>query len=216
MPVIKVYIADDHKIIRDGLISLLSTEVGIEVVGEADNGRTAEKQVRKLKPDVVIMDIDMPKLNGIDATRLIVKERPDTKVLGLSVHSEEYCISAMLKAGVSGYLTKESSFEEVTKAIRSVYNGENFLSGSITSIVLRDHIENLKNREEVEVQEASNREREVIQLVAQGKSSKDIAVALSISVNTVIRHRHNIMEKFGLKNTADMTRYAVRERLISL
>ncbi|MEN8780274.1 MAG: response regulator transcription factor [Desulfobacterales bacterium] len=208
--------ADDHRIVREGLQSLVEKENDLEVVGMADNGRQALMLVRRLKPDVVIMDIAMPELNGIDATRQIVAEVPDVKVVALSMHSEKQFVEGMLRAGVVGYLLKESAFEELIKAIRVVCAGKKYLSPDVTDIVLRDYLSPPDGKDIEQVPDLTLREREVLQLLAEGRAMKEIAKRLNISIKTVESHRKNISTKLNLHTVAELTKYAVRHGLTSI
>ncbi len=176
----------------------MEKENDLEVVGMADNGRQALKLTRRLKPDVVIMDIAMPELNGIDATRQILDEVPGVKVIALSMHSEKQFVEGMLRAGVMGYLLKESAFEELIKAIRVVCAGKKYLSPDVTDIVLRDYLNPSNENDRAQAPDLTVREREVLQLLAEGRATKEIAERLNISIKTVESHRKNIMDQARL------------------
>jgi len=212
----KVLLADDHQIVRDGLHNLLEKDAGIKVVGEAVDGREAVQLVRKLVPDVVIMDIAMPDLNGIEATRQVVTEHPGVKVIALSMHSDKRFASEMLKAGASAYLLKDSAFEELITAIQTVMNGKVYISPGVAGAV----VETLKLRpgkpESSVFSLLTDREREVLQLIAEGRNTKEIASFLHLSIKTVETHRTNIMTKLDMHSIADLTKYAIREGLTSL
>lgn len=209
---IKVIIADDHKIIREGLISMLGNTHNIKVVAEAENGRKAIQLCRKNHPDVVIVDIGMPELNGVETTRQILKEYPGIKIIALSAYSDKQFVIGMLKAGAKGYLTKEAAFEELNDAILAVMNGKTYLSYDVTNVVV-DEITSFDNGESNTL---SAREKEVLQLIAEGKSTKVIADNLFISIKTVESHRKNIMEKLRLYTIPELTKYAIRTGLTSL
>jgi DNA-binding NarL/FixJ family response regulator len=209
-------IADDHRIVREGLQSLVEKENDLEVIGMADNGRQALTLIRRLKPDVVIMDIAMPELNGIDATRQIADEVPGVKVIALSMHSEKQFVEGMLRAGAAGYLLKESAFEELIKALRIVCAGKKYLSPDVTDIVLRDYLSPADENNNAQAPDLTLREREVLQLVAEGRATKEIAERLNISIKTVESHRRNIMDKLDLHTVAELTKYAVRHGLTSI
>lgn len=217
---ITVLIVDDHQIVRDGLRTMLSREMDIEVVGEADNGREAISLTRELKPDVAVMDIGMKDLNGIDATRQLVEEFPGTRVVALSMHCDRRYIADMLAAGASGYLVKDSAFDELALAIRSVVLGRRYLSPAIADVVLDDYITRMSDDAPVRPQRhgrvLSPREREVLQLIAEGKSTKQVAAELHLSVKTVETHRRQIMDKLGIFNIAGLIKFAVREGLTGL
>jgi two-component system, NarL family, response regulator NreC len=216
---IKIILADDHRLMREGLRSLLEKEPGMETLAEADNGRSAVKLARELKPDVVVMDVSMPDLNGIEATRQIIKEAPAVKVLGLSMHADKHFITEMLKAGASGYLLKHCAFEELGHAIRSVGTGRIYLSPEITGVVIQDYIHTAHNSGSpcsVSDPALTSREREVLQLLAEGKSTRDIASCLNLSVKTIETHRQNMMDKLQLHSIAELTKYAIVEGLTEL
>lgn len=212
----KILLAEDHKIVREGLRSLLDNEPGLEVLGEADNGRTAVQLTRTMKPDLVIMDVSMPDLNGIEATRQIISERPGTRILALSMHSDKRFVADILKAGASGYLLKDCAFEELVAAIRSVASGQTYLSPGIAGPVIQDYLRRLAEPEHSSYALLTPREREILQLLAEGRSTKQIAVYLHVSIKTVETHRRRIMEKLDIHSVAELTKYAIREGLTSL
>lgn len=212
---IPILLADDHKIIRDGLKSLLSTEEGMEVVGEAENGRVAVKLARKLKPRIVIMDITMPELNGMDAARQILNECPEAKIISLSMHSDRRFVVEMFKAGVSGYLLKDCAFEELSRAIRAVLAGQKYVSPAVAGMVIEDYVERMSG-EQISPNELTNREREVLQLIAEGMTTKQIASNLNVSSKTVETHRRKIMKKLNIHSIAELTKVAIQEGLTSV
>lgn len=213
---IKVILADDHKIMRDGLRSLLEKEPDIEVVAEAEDGRTAVQQVQELSPDLVIMDVSMHDLNGIEATRQIIAKYPDVKVLALSMHSDKTYVAGILSAGASGYLLKDSAFDELAEAIRVVISGQFYLSSRVAGIVTKDYVRHLSAASDSSARSIlTAREREVLQLLAEGKSKKQVALQLNMSVKTVETHRQKIMEKLDIYSIAELTKYAIREGLTS-
>lgn len=211
---IKILIADDHKLIRDGLCALIANETDMEVVVAAINGRDAVSLVKLYQPDIVVMDINMPDLNGIDATKIILMENNDVKVIALSVHSTTKFVKAMLEAGVSAYLVKHCAFEELASAVRLVMEGKKYLSPEIVGVVLDDYTAIRSSDNETVFATLSQREREIFQLVAEGMKSEQIAQRLFISVKTVSSHRRKIMEKLNLDNVAALTRYAISEGII--
>jgi two-component system response regulator NreC len=213
---IKILLADDHKIVRDGLRTLIEKENGMEVVAEAEDGRSAVKQAKKLLPDIVIMDITMPDLNGIDATRAILEETQRVKVIALSMHSDRRFVSGMLEAGASAYLLKDSAFEELATAIRAVVANQIYLSPKIADIVVRRFVSKSASTERSAFTELTKREREVLQLLAEGVSTKKIAGRLNLSVKTVETHRANIMDKLDIHTISELVKYAIREGLTSL
>ncbi len=215
MAPVRILIADDHKIVRDGLRALLEREPDFRVVGEASNGREAVEVTRELVPDVVITDLVMPVLNGIDATRQIVAEQPQVRVMTLSMHSDRRFVTDMLQAGAVAYLRKESAFEELAEAIRAVMSGEVFLGRGITGVVVEGY-KSLIGEEAEGSGVLSAREREVLQLLAEGNRTNEIATLLHLSAKTVESHRTNIMKKLDLHSIAELTKFAVREGLTSL
>jgi len=207
---ISVFLADDHTIVRQGLAKLLEGEPQFKVIGEAKNGREAVSMVEDLKPDVVIMDISMPLLNGIEATRLIKKSRPETKVIILSMHSHDRYIGELFSLGVSGYLLKDSTGSDIIQAISAAVNGDTYLSPSISRRVIEDylHLKKLSPQED-RYGKLSNREREVFQMIAEGHSTKEISDMLYISPSTVKTHRANIMEKLQFVNISQLVQFAI-------
>ena len=213
---ISIILADDHVIMRDGLRHLLEEESDIEIVGEADNGRDAVEISLKNKPDIVIMDVAMHDMNGIEATRQIIKENPKIKIIALSMHSERQIVVGIFRAGASGYLLKDSTSAELVEAIRTVYRGRNYLSQKISDIVLQEISDVKKDSEGISIDILTNRESEILQLIAEGNSTKRIAEVLFISPKTVESHRANIMEKLDIHNLPELTKYAIQAGLTSL
>ena len=213
---IRVLIADDHKITRQGLRSLLEKESDIEVIAEAQNGRNAVELAKKLYPDVIIMDVSMPDLNGVEASKQIIQDSDNVKIIALSMHSDSLFVSEMLKSGASGYLLKDCAFEELEQAIRTVIDGKAYLSPSISGVVVEDYLHRLSKTELGKVEVLTDREREVLQLLAEGKSTKQIALKLHISAKTVETHRRQIMNKLDIHTVAGLTKYAIRKGLTAL
>jgi two-component system response regulator NreC len=216
--IIRIVLADDHKIVRDGLRSMLADESGMQVVAEAEDGRTAVRLAHDLSPDVVVMDVGMPELNGIDACRQISNQLPHVKVVALSMHSDRHFVQEMLKAGASGYLLKDCAFDELAKAIRSVVANGTYLCPAVAGVVVHDYVRRLDVPDSPKSSRAASevltaREREVLQLLAEGKSTKQVAATLFVSVKTVETHRHQVMEKLDLHSLAELTKYAIREGL---
>lgn len=207
----KVFLADDHEIMREGLSVLLSKHSDMEVVGQASDGRKAVKMACELMPDVVLMDIAMPNLNGIDATRQLTSKLPDTKIMALSTHSTKSIVAKMLRAGASGYMLKESAFEELITGINAMLEGRTYLCTRIANVVLTDYMNMLTDPKRYGGDELTPREREVLQLVAEGATTKEIAASLHVSVKTVDSHREHIMNKLNIHNVAELTKYAIRE-----
>ena len=208
---IRVLLADDHTILRRGVRMLLESQPDMEVIGEAKTGREAIDEARRLTPDVVVMDVSMPELNGIEGTRQICSELKNTKVIGLSMHSDAVYVREILRAGARGYLIKDSEDEDLLRAIRAVSRGEAFLSPAVSDAVLADYRKHVANP----IDQLTSREREILTMIADGKSNKDIANALSLSVYTVESHRGSVMEKLNLHNTGDIVRFAIRNGLTS-
>jgi two-component system, NarL family, response regulator NreC len=212
---VKILLADDHKIMRDGLRAILEKE-DLEVVGEAASGREALAQARRLQPQVVVMDISMPDLNGIDATGKLMAELPNTKVIALSMNSDRRYVLAMFKAGAVGYLLKNAASEELIAAVRAVADDLTYVSPAIASLLVDDALGGKRGGPGQAMRALSQREREVLQLLAEGKSSKDIAARLEVAVPTVETHRRQIMDKLALRTIAELTKYAIREGLTTL
>jgi DNA-binding NarL/FixJ family response regulator len=213
---IKIVLADDHQIVRHGLRSLLAAEPDMEVVGEADNGRAVVRLVQEKSPQVVIMDISMPDLNGIEATRQIMAESPGMKVIALSMHSDSLFVLNMFKAGASGYLLKDCALEELVKAVRTVLNRKIYLSPGISDIVIKDFVIGWSPQESSAYSILTTREREVLQLMAEGRNTNQIAESLCVSVKTVEAHRKQMMNKLDIHSVAELTKYAIRQGLTSL
>ena len=216
MKKIRVLIADDHGIVRTGLRLQLEQNTDFEVVGEASDGREAVVMSEELSPDIVIMDIAMPNLNGIQATTQIVKKNPQTGVIILSMYSDETYLTRTLAAGAKGYLLKENAEVDLDRAVRLVAEGKPFFSPAIANTLLEDYMRQLQQRGLQDSYDLlTEREKEILQLLAEGKSNKDVATLLNLSQNTVETHRTRIMQKLGLHSTADIVLYAVRKRIIS-
>jgi DNA-binding NarL/FixJ family response regulator len=212
---IRILLADDHQIVRDGLRALLEKEPDMEVVGEAADGRTAVRLALKLRPQIVLIDVSMPDMNGVEAARQILAEAPDIKVLALSMHADKRYVGAMLRAGAVGYLLKDLAFEEVARAIQSAGQGQVYLSRGVVGVVVGDYVRCLAEGQ-ADRSDLTAREREILQLVAEGSSTKEIAATLHISIKTVETHRRQIMERLDIHSVAELTKYAVRQGLTSL
>lgn len=214
---IRILLADDHKIVREGIRSLLEKQQGIEVIGEAEDGRKILRLARKLDPDIIVMDITMPKLNGIEATRRLMREFPDTKVIALSMHGDRRFVEEIFQAGASGYLLKDSTFNELIEAISKVMEDRIYLSSEITGIVVKDLVDRLLTEEaRSQLDVLTSREREILQLIAEGENTKAIASILNISIKTVETHRQHIIHKLDIDNVAGLTKFAIRHGLTSL
>ncbi|HPA79679.1 MAG TPA: response regulator transcription factor [Thermoanaerobaculales bacterium] len=212
----RILLADDHKLFRDGLRTLFEQKPGIKIVGETDNGRAAVRLARELAPDVVVMDIGMPELNGMEATRQIRAELPRVKVLAVSMHADRQYVAGMLAAGASGYVLKDSAFAELAEAVAVVMKGGRYLSPEIVGVVVDDYVQRIVPAPESALARLSEREREVLQLIAEGHSTTDIAARLHVSRKTVETHRKNIKLKLDLQSVAELTKFAIREGITSL
>lgn len=210
----KIMIVDDHKIIREGLRSLLEKSPDIEIVAEAGDGITAVQKAGEISPDLVLMDISLPNLNGIEATRKITSENPGIKVIALTMHSEKWFLDKMIKAGACGYITKGCDYKELIQGLTSCEENGFCLGRSIAGLVINDYVGQLKNNHSEPALTA--REREILQLIAEGKTTAEAASLLKLSKKTVEAHRSRIMNKLGLYNLPDLVRYAIREGLISI
>jgi two-component system response regulator NreC len=213
---IRILLADDHKIVREGLRSLLDGQRDMQVVAEAEDGRTAVTLTRKLAPHVVVMDIGMPDLNGIEATRQICAVKGPVKVIALSMHSDSRFVLRMFEAGASGYVLKDAAFEELARAVREVFADRTYVSPAVADIVVDEYVRRHGGSGAAAASPLTPREREVLQLLAEGWSTKGIAAHLKVSVKTVETHRQHIMEKLDIHSVAELTKYAVREGLTSL
>ena len=207
---IRILLADDHAVVRQGFKMILGAQSDMEIVGEAGNGREAVDLANQLKPDVVVMDVAMPELNGIEATRRIADAEPHARVIALSMHKDSVYVREVLRAGARGYLLKDSGAGDLVTAVRAVARGEGYLSPAVSDAVLDDYRKHVTNP----IDRLSSREREVLQMLAEGKTNKEIAGVLNLSVYTVDAHRGRIMEKLNLHSINDLVRFAVRNGLI--
>jgi two-component system response regulator NreC len=207
---IRILLADDHKLVRQGFRLILMSQEDMEVVGETGNGREAVELAKTLKPDVVIMDVTMPELNGIEATRRICTMSPHIRILALSVHRDFVYVREIIRAGAEGYLLKESADTDLLAAVRAVAEGNSYLSPEVSGAMLKDYRKNATNPLDL----LTSREREILQLVAEGKTNKDIAGSLNLSVYTVDGHRTRIMDKLNLHSIGELVRFAVRNGLV--
>jgi DNA-binding NarL/FixJ family response regulator len=212
---VRVLIADDHGIIRDGVRSVLTHDLKMEVVGEAADGQQAVRLARELHPDLIIMDINMPGMNGIEATRIICHEMPDVKIVVLSMYSDKRYVMEMLSLGVSAYLLKDCASRELAVALDKVLHNKTYISPDVGVDVIRDCLEQLGMKESSSFSPLSPRERQVLKLIADGRHNKEIADYLNMSVKTVEGHRQNIMQKLNLHTVAELTKYAIREGITS-
>jgi two-component system response regulator NreC len=202
----RILLADDHPIVRQGFRLILESEPDIEIIGEASNGREAVTMAERLQPDIVVMDVAMPELNGIEATRRLSTLSPRTKVLALSMHKDSVYVREILKAGARGYLLKDALDRDLVAAVKALMRGEGYLSPAVSDLVLTDYRRHVTNPIDL----LTSREREVLQMIAEGKTNKDIATTLSLSVYTVDAHRGRIMEKLNLHSTSELVRFAIR------
>ena len=212
---IQILITDDHQLFREGIVSLLSALPQIVIVGQAENGQEAIEKAKNLKPDIVIMDLSLPVINGVDATRILHKELPDTRVLVLSMHADKHYIKEALEAGAYGYLCKNCTYDQLIEAVNTVYQGKKYLSNKITEVLIEDY---LSKEEEIRdnSQKLSERESEILKLMAEGKSTREISDMLFVSVKTVCTHKQHILEKLNLKSTADLIKYAIKKGIVGL
>ena len=216
MKKLRILLADDHIVMRTGLRALLERQPNLEVVGESENGRETVELVASLGPDVVVMDVAMPVLNGIEATKTIVTQRPATAVVILSMHADESYVMRALKAGARGYLLKDSAAADLISAIQAVSQNKSFFSPKVSRILAEDYVRVLKQKGAVDSYDLlTSREREILQLLAEGMANKEVATALNISPYTVETHRRHILEKLNLHNPAELILYAVRKGIIS-
>jgi two-component system, NarL family, response regulator NreC len=217
MPKIRVLVCDDHTILREGIRMLLNAQEDIEVVAEAVDGREAVEKMREFKPDVILMDIAMPFLNGLEATRQIRREDPGARVLVLTMYENDEYVAQMLEAGAAGYVLKKVAGSELVYAIRSVFGGEAFLYPSITKRLVEDYLRRVESgQERATFNGLTDREREVLQLIAEGHTNKEIADLLNLSVRTVQNHRAHIMEKLGMHDRGELIKYAIQKGIIEL
>jgi two-component system response regulator NreC len=210
---IRILIADEHRIVREAIISMLENEGDIQVIGEAEDGRTAVEMALELRPDIIIIETSLPSLNGIEATRQIIGTFPDVKIIALSGHSDSRSVHEMLRAGAMGYVPKQCAFSELTSAIRNVISNKVYMSTQISGIVVESYLNRQSDSENSPYSVLTAREREVLQLIAEGKSTKVIALELFVSVKTVEWHRSQLMKKLRMQSVAELVKYAIREGL---
>jgi DNA-binding NarL/FixJ family response regulator len=213
---LSILLADDHTIVREGLKALLEKENDLIVVAEAENGRIALEKARQCRPDIAVMDISMPEMNGIEATRHIVAELPDTRVLALSMETDRRFVVEVLKSGATGYVLKDAAFSELALAIRRVAANETFLSSRISDLLIREFIQKIPEETAITYQILTSRERSLVQLIAEGKPMKEIAFSFDVSLKTLENQRYTLMKKLNLYSIAELTKYAVREGLTTL
>ncbi len=213
----KILIVDDHGMVREGLRLLFEQQNDMEVIGEASDGRQAVEMACKLKPDIVLMDVTMPNLNGIDAAKKIIDEYPNVKIVALSAHCNKGFITDMLRTGVSGYILKDGMADELVRAVRTVMAGEQYLSPKAARIVIAEYITDYQSHSNIPLaSKLTTKERELIQLLTENKSNKEAARLLHVSIKTVDTRRRTAMDKLGINGIADLTKFAIREGLTSL
>lgn len=212
---IRLLIADDHQLFREGLVNLLSDTNDIEIIGQACNGKEAIEMAEKLTPEIVIMDIGMPIYNGIEAASIIKKKFPEMKIIALSMHSEKHYVKEMLEAGASGYLFKNCTYQQLIEGIHTVNAGKKYLSDTITEVLIHDYLNKTEDtKPELPNLPLSPRETEILKLFASGKTTKEIADQLFVSIKTIGTHKQHILEKLELKSTTDLVKYAIKYKLI--
>jgi DNA-binding NarL/FixJ family response regulator len=216
MPKINIVVVDDHSVVREGVKMVLETDPELQVIGEASSGEEAIEKVRELQPDVVVMDIAMPGLSGFEATQRIRQSNPEVKVLALTVHDSEAYVFQMLRAGAVGYVLKRSPSADVIKAVKTAYKGEAILHPSVTKLLIHDYLSRAERGEEASYDLLSDREREILKLITEGRTNKEIADMLFLSVKTVQAHRANLMRKLGLHDRVELVKYAIRKGIIGL
>jgi two-component system response regulator NreC len=213
---IKILLADDHKLLREGLRALIEEQQNMTVIAEAENGRSAVQLAARLSPDIIVMDISMPGLNGIDATRRIAAEFPGVKVIALSMHADRNFVVEMFKAGAMGYLLKDCAFEELIRAINTVVANKAYLSAKLSDTMIKDYVNLFPGKNLSVFSALTTREREILQLLAEGKGTREIAAGLNVSTKTVETFRRQIMKKLDIHSVAELTKYAIRAGLTSL
>ncbi|HEV2827925.1 MAG TPA: response regulator transcription factor [Pyrinomonadaceae bacterium] len=211
MTKLRIFLADDHAVLRDGLKALVNAQPDMEVVGEADNGRTASSKIGELSPDIVVMDVSMPELNGVRATEILKRECPQVKVLALTAYKDKAYLDQLLKVGALGYVLKMSAAKELIEALRVVASGNVYIDQEMTERIAEGYVRDQFLRGEVRQRELTSREEQILRLIAQGYANKEIAKQLDISVKTVESHKTNVMEKLELKSRTEIVRYAVRQ-----
>ena len=213
---INVLVVDVHVVVREGIKMVLTTDPELKVVGEASSGEEAVDRVKELKPHVVVMDIAMPGLSGFEATRLIREQNPDVKVLALTVHDSEAYVFQMLQAGATGYVLKRASAADVIQAVKAAHRGEAILHPSVAKMLITDYLTRVEKGEEGSYDTLSDREREILKLIAEGRTNKEIAQMLFLAVKTVQAHRANLMRKLGMHDRTELVKYAIRKGIVGL
>ncbi|MHC4583698.1 MAG: response regulator [Planctomycetota bacterium] len=213
---VRILIADDHKIVREGLCAMFEKQAEMEVVGEAEDGVTSVRLARELRPDVIILDVNMPEMDGIEATRRLLKELPETKIIALSMFSKRTFVTKMLEAGASGYVLKGGAFSELVEAVNKVLAGHVYLCSPVATILVDEYVDRSGRSSDPSTAQLTEREFHILKLLAEGKPSKEIALLLDISVQAVDANRRRTMQKLGIDNFAELVKYAIREGLASI
>jgi DNA-binding NarL/FixJ family response regulator len=213
---VKILIADDHKIVREGLCAMFEKQAEMEVVGEAEDGAVAVRLARQLRPDVIILDVNMPEMDGIDAARRLVKELPETKIIALSMYAKRAFVTKMLEAGASGYVLKGGAFSELAEAVNTVLAGEVYLCATVATVLVDEYVDRSERGTAPSTGRLTERELDILKLLAEGKPSKEIALLLDISIQAVDATRRRIMQKLEIESLADLVKYAIREGLTSV
>ncbi len=213
---VRILVVEDHQLVREGICALLEKTSDFEIAGEADSGEKAIEMAQAINPDIILMDVTLPKVNGIEATRQILQRNSHPKIIALSIYSDKRFVKGMLYAGAAGYVLKEGTFKELTQAIRVVLQGGTYLSLAITGVVVQDYRAFLNNEGSASISKLTTRENEVLKHLVEGKNAKEIAASLKLSTKTIESHRRQIMDKLGLQSIVDLTKYAIREGLTTL
>ena len=213
---VRILIADDHKIVREGLCAMFEKQAEMEVIGEAEDGVTAVQLARELRPDVIILDVSMPEMDGIDATRRLLKDVPETKIIALSMFAKKTFVTKMLEAGASGYVLKGGAFSELVEAINTVLAGNVYLCAPVATVLVDEYVDSSGRSSGPLTSRLTDRELEILKLLAEGKPSKEIALLLNISVQAVDANRRHTMQKLDIQSFADLVKYAIREGLASI
>ena len=213
---VKILIADDHKIVREGLCAMFEKQAEMEVVGEAEDGAVAVRLARQLRPDVIILDVNMPEMDGIDAARRLVKELPETKIIALSMYAKRAFVTKMLEAGASGYVLKGGAFSELAEAVNTVLAGEVYLCATVATVLVDEYVDRSERGIAPSTGRLTERELDILKLLVEGKPSKEIALLLDISIQAVDATRRRIMQKLEIESLADLVKYAIREGLTSV
>lgn len=213
---IRIILVDDHLLVRQGIRALLTDQPDIDIVGEASDGETAIQLVKELQPDLIVLDIELPDIDGIDVAPRVLTVSPSTKILALSMHSEKRYVSEALAAGASGYLLKDEDIEELVSAIKTIVSGELYLSSKLVETVVNDYRNRLTQSTKPDISDLTPREREILRLIAEGNTTKEISAILNLKFKTVDTHRQQIMKKLEIHNVVELTKFAIREGIIEI